>query len=214
MPPSRTPPASFTPATARRQGPGGRSTRRAKSAKRERRSWTSINAAHRYPYYRKVLQGRLGQSGQLGQKEPPGPRGLRGPQGPAGTPGITDAYIANNGNDDFNPPGVNSDGQFHQIISLSVPAGVYAVTAKGLWRDFDHDAIGRCQLEAAGSTIDETFPDSETDGVQVWPVTLIGTASLPSGGILRVACRTLADGVEAPNFKIVALKVGAIHQHL
>jgi hypothetical protein len=127
-------------------------------------------------------------------------------------PPSSDAYLASNGDDDFNPPVIPGDNQYHPVIALAVPAGVYAVTARGMWRDFDTDAYGICKLQADGSTIDTVDPVSEDTGVNSVPVALIGTAALPSDGSFSVVCNVFTfNGVEAPFYKILALRVGAIH---
>lgn len=122
---------------------------------------------------------------------------------PPATP--TDAYLASNG-DGF--PGVLSDGAEHEILTRQVPAGVYAVTAKGETYDGGHDYFVDCKLQSGDATFDESSLNaSETEFESL---TLIGTASLPSGGTLRVVCSTTDAGVQV-QFKILTLRINSIN---
>jgi hypothetical protein len=125
-------------------------------------------------------------------------------------PPLADTYFASNGEDAGSPPGVLSDGQLHQIISLSVPAGSYAVTAKGSIDDVDRASGTVCRLLSNGTRIDFVIANTGGD-IATTPVTLMGAATMSSNGTFSVACSTDYAGVTASEFKILALKVGAIH---
>jgi hypothetical protein len=121
------------------------------------------------------------------------------------TPPSTDAYIASH-NDAVGI--INGTGD-NEVLSLSVPAGNYAVTAKTNGLDLDNDYFIACKLWAGSSVLDETFANAESGEAQ--SVSLVGTASFASSGTLRVTCFTHDDGVEAEGTKIGAVSVSNLH---
>jgi len=97
------------------------------------------------------------------------------------------------------------------VISKDVPAGNYAVFASGevaLTEDNDADVL--CQLTGNGQGIQTSNSSLVNDANERDRISLIGHAAFGGAGTLEVACRTEAEGVNAPFFNLVALKVGTL----
>jgi len=154
-------------------------------------------------------QGPQGVQGVQGPQGIPGLQGPPGPQGAQGAPGFSDAYQAIQ----TTPIGILSDLQRYFPVSLALPAGNYAVTAKGYVRDIDNDATVICDMVLGPFVLDDGVtsvdPDSGNDFHAA--IALAALVALPSGGTVQVGCRTPHDGVDAQFFKIIALKVAVIH---
>jgi Collagen triple helix repeat (20 copies) len=71
--------------------------------------------------------GPRGAAGPTGATGPAGPRGPAGPTGPTGPAGVVSGYVATPHSGDIIPIPNNVNGK--EIISLTVPAGNYMVTA-------------------------------------------------------------------------------------
>jgi hypothetical protein len=156
------------------------------------------------------VRGPKGDQGLQGIQGVPGPQGLKGDKGdPGPAAGAGDAYIRAQGPS----VGITDDFKEHETVRVDLPAGIYALTAKGEVSDFDNFGSGTCTLWAGSSPIDGTYwvaDGQETDGVSTAHVTLLGAVSLGSPTTASVTCRTTDDGVDAAEFKLLALKVGAL----
>jgi hypothetical protein len=152
-------------------------------------------------------QGETGATGATGATGPAGPPGPAGPAGPAG--GVTDSYGST-----FTTGAVVifSDDSDHVVRSKVVPAGNYAIFATGLAHDFDHDALTSCWIKAGGARVAVNGASTDSSVHGSWePISIVGQASLPTGGTVEFACNTQDDGVSVWNGSLVALKVGALH---
>lgn len=159
--------------------------------------------------------GPRGPQGEQGEQGIPGPQGEQGPKGdtgatgPAGPAGTGEAYVASAAG----LVGIISDSQAHRVVARFVPAGTYVVTAKTV---MSGPAEGRanvgCALNGGTTRIDRTagFTDDLFDADAL---PLIGTVSFGAGGgTVELTCSTADDGVDVFDTKLVAMKVGAIHQ--
>jgi hypothetical protein len=163
-------------------------------------------------------KGDPGPQGPQGIPGPQGPEGLQGEQGPKGdqgAPGASDAYLAST----HYPSPFNrsvpilSDGNYHVLVSRSLPAGSYALTGLANVQNDDRNAFFDCFLTGGGIT---RYHTSVTTFAGFTPtqkghVMQVGTVSLPSGGTVALRCATPADGGNGYDADILAVKVGAIH---
>lgn len=162
-------------------------------------------------------QGPQGLPGPKGDKGDPclptdpacvGPKGDKGDPGAAGPAGPSDAYIGRNDN------GASISGSGATLVTLNLPAGVYAVWAKADVENFDSDdqdarctistgETGRVRLGGAAALLDIT------DGPNASQVVLQDLLTLNAPGGLTLHCSThFGSAIQA---KITAVKVGAIH---
>jgi len=150
---------------------------------------------------------------QTGAQGPAGPQGLQGASGAAGPQGPQGAAGAQG------PAGPGSEaiarhdvvllGSFTdtQLVSLSLPAGQYALFAKASVFNIDtspQDAT--CKL-STGEHSDirlGTFPDSDGQVVELQDL-----LTLTTDGVATLSCATF-DGV-AQLGKLTAIKVSALH---
>ena len=137
--------------------------------------------------------GATGPEGPKGHKGDPGPAG---PAGPAGPSGAGDVYIARAGSD----PSQNS-------LSKTVPAGSYAISAKGSLGLLDVDAqyVG-CSL-STGDRISIRL-DGAPDGSS-GAVALQNAATFAAPTTITVSCGGFR--IFAFDLVLTAIKVGAIH---
>jgi hypothetical protein len=150
--------------------------------------------------------GPTGATGAAGSTGATGATGTTGATGAAGADGVSDAYVGSN---DASVGILRAPGGDYEVVSLTVPAGNYVVTATSEVFDFDNDGASNCTLLA-----DATSLDGKTGSVQALetqPMALSGVASLPSGGKLSLSCWTYQDGIEMLASKIIALKVTNLH---
>jgi hypothetical protein len=120
------------------------------------------------------------------------------------TPPSTDVYHAGNGG--F--PTVLSDDQLHEMLSLQVPAGAYAVTASGQSYDGGHDYFVDCFLKGGTDTLSDTAQSAQETEFQ--SLSLVGATTFSSAGTLHIDCQTSDAGVQV-DWSIVAVKVSAVH---
>jgi hypothetical protein len=151
---------------------------------------------------------------QQGVPGPQGPQGEKGEPGEAGPPGPAsgvDSFGASSGSSI--PPSL-TPGAFVTVISKEVPAGNYAVFASGeVVTTDDNDASVLCQLRGEGQGIQTTNSSLVDDANERDRVSLIGNVAFAGTATrtLGVVCRTEAEGVTAPSFNLVALKVGTLN---
>jgi hypothetical protein len=168
-------------------------------------------------------QGPQGPTGDTGPQGPGGPTGPRGPQGdtgaagpagPAGPGGTSDAFIASN----INFVGIIDDfPNRHELTHLDLPSGNYALTAKAVVADGDHEAGYECFLSAPSGDLDQaeagTSPDivGATLPLDASTVALEATVSLSTTERITLACSSLQPGAEGGFSKIVAVRVANLH---
>jgi hypothetical protein len=159
------------------------------------------------------------QWSQQGPKGAPGSQGVAGPQGDAGPPGQpgprgpSDAYSARRDDAvvlDCPPPSI---GCFLPVLTLGLPAGNFAITAKTVLGT--PAAIGfTCDLYLNEEQHDRSTAFSgERDGSRRRYATLalVATASLSAPGTARVECTGSPD-LTAENTSIVAVKIAGLHE--
>jgi hypothetical protein len=150
------------------------------------------------------------QQGVPGPQGPQGEKGEPGEQGPPGPAGGVDSFGASQGS---NTPSL-TPGAFVTVISKEVPAGNYALFASGeVVTTDDNDARVLCQLRGGGQEIQTSNSDLVNDANERDRISLTGHIAFAGTATrtLEVACRTEAEGVTAPVFNLVALKVGTLN---
>jgi hypothetical protein len=151
------------------------------------------------------------QQGVPGPQGPQGEKGEPGEQGAPGPAGGVDSFAASQGS---NIPPSLTPGAFVTVISKDVPAGNYAVFASGeVVTADDNDAHVLCQLRGDGQGIQTTNSSLVDDANERDRVSLMGHVGLVGTATrtLEVVCRTEAEGISAPFFNLVALKVGTLN---
>jgi hypothetical protein len=104
------------------------------------------------------------------------------------------------------------DGADHLIAKLDLPPGNYVVMAKGNSYIFGGNrGLGVYRINGPGGEYDETAVSQNDDDSRWVSVALLTNISLPNGGTISVAGSTLTDGVVAQEFKLIAVKVSALH---
>jgi hypothetical protein len=155
------------------------------------------------------------------QKGPKGDTGARGPEGPAGKDGTNgiDGKDGTDGKDGAPGPAGGSDVYsaakdsqalaetigLQTVLSVDLPAGSYAITAKG---QKPGPYAMACGVYLNGSELDYGVMDGDDHEI----FTLIGVGSLAAPGTATLACTAnplVTTGVGHP--RIVAIKVGALH---
>jgi len=150
------------------------------------------------------------QKGVPGPQGPQGEKGESGEPGPAGPAGGVDSFGALN-DSDIVPL---TPGAFVTVVSKEVPAGNYAVFATGeVVTTEDNDARVLCQLRGEGEGIQTSNSDLVNDANERDRISLMGHHGFAGTATrtLEVVCRTEAEGVTAPFFNLVALKVGTLN---
>jgi len=154
-------------------------------------------------------QGPVGPTGPTGATGPQGPQGVQGsqgPQGPAGPSGFSHAYSASV------EAGVAIPNYGVTIESLNVAAGNYLIWATGdmLGYSGSHDS---CSLLAGGVDLQDQGLDPYWGGGQYQPYSLIGAASLPSGGTIKVTCSSasVSPAEYAHDNSLVVVAVDALN---
>jgi hypothetical protein len=163
--------------------------------------------------------GQAGPQGPPGAAGPPGPAGTAGAQGPAGAAGTqgpvgpSDAYAGREAGADP----IANDGAPHQVVSVKLPPGQYALWATGGIQSADgFDAFTDCRLLSGSSILQDQQVDTDpqSGGNLDGTVSLVGTINLSSaGGVAEVDCTDVSqvDGLRSIGFGIVAIRVGALH---
>jgi hypothetical protein len=142
--------------------------------------------------------GAIGPAGADGHDGLNGASGAQGPAGPAGPAGASDAYIGRE--DNF----VAIHNPATTIITLSLPAGNYALSGKVLVYNEDGDPQSTsCQL----STGDVT-QSYQAGGAEV-VYALQDVVALSAPGSVSMQCGTYHGS--AGDAKLTAIKVGALH---
>lgn len=132
-------------------------------------------------------QGPAGPQGLQGEQGPAGPAGPAGPQGeagPAGTPGVSAATFA------FTTSGVRINGALTQVLSKTLPAGSWAVTATAdihTGSPFlgDITRTSRCELHDSAGGLIGSAGDRRTiqkDQFGIISLSPNGGAVVPQGG--------------------------------
>lgn len=144
-------------------------------------------------------QGPIGPKGDAGAQGAAGPKGDTGLQGPIGP---SDGYIARHPNEAISVAG---DGQ--DVVSLSVRAGSYMITAKANIQNQDPNGNegGNCWLSAGADPV--LFVNSSYEEQSV---VLLGAASFGDQFTLTLHCQ--AENSYAYDSELTAVKVGTIHQ--
>lgn len=164
------------------------------------------------------VKGDPGMTGPAGPAGPTGPRGLTGdpgqtgatgPAGPAGPTGASAAYIARN--DPFTPFGTSPT----TIVTLDLPAGLYAVFAKVGVANLDGSAqTDTCSLSTGESSrVRIAGVDSNIGGVDDDPFTQVislqDLVTENAAGTVSLTCNGFSGG--ASSAKITAIQVSSLH---
>lgn len=149
-------------------------------------------------------QGAQGEQGLAGEQGPQGPAGEQGatgqagPQGEPGPAGTSAVYTGSPGNNDI------VTGDF-AVVSVSVPAGKYAVTAttKAL-NAGDNVRIASCGIGGINnSTSQGDALEPGSDSV----LTFIGEVD-SAGGQIQLICAGSSGAVQYSFSQLMAVKVG------
>jgi hypothetical protein len=154
------------------------------------------------------------QGGATGARGPTGATGATGAPGAAGTPGPpgpTAAYgrsrfefvtLTNNG-------GLPTEAQ--SLLALDVPAGGYAITAKG-WFNPSGNGQAYCQL-IAGGDVDGVIVQGQANG-EWTPFALQTLHTFAAAGTIHLACsdNNLATHWQVTRLRIQATRVDQIAQ--
>jgi Collagen triple helix repeat (20 copies) len=151
------------------------------------------------------VQGPQGLQGPQGEQGPQGAQGPTGPTGPAGAAASVFASVQSS-----TGIGIPSDLQWHQVLTLTVPAGAYSITAIGNGTQQDsREWTMDCRLDAGSSSLSgasvRNAPIAFTFGISM-AITSLGTFG--GSTTLSVHCRTGDDGVGAERWGIQAIKSG------
>lgn len=170
-------------------------------------------------------QGPAGPAGPQGPEGPQGSAGPPGPGGPAGTDGVDGLDGERGPRGEQGPPGpatppryklaanagrtgIISDNAFHTVLTVSLPAGTWALTGKGIADpDFDKRIALTCDLARGNFIVDRAAVlDRDTDA---WlsTLTLVGVITMSSPGTVDLTCRTSEDGMAITDTKILAVEV-------
>ena len=142
-------------------------------------------------------QGTTGDAGSTGATGPQGPKGDTGPTGPAGASGASDLYFAH---DD------RSESRTTSHLSLSVPAGTYAITARA---EVENETADQTLNDCSLSTGDYLNLDIAVGTRQT--VTLLGAPKFDQPTEINLSCDTDSGGWFGTGFVISAIRVGAIN---
>jgi hypothetical protein len=143
---------------------------------------------------------RTGSGGATGAT---GATGAPGPAGSQGAPGFTAAYsgaraefvtLANNG-------GLPTEAQ--SLLALDVPAGGYAITAKG-WFSPSGNGQAYCRL-IAGGDVDEVIVQGQANG-EWTPFALQTLHTFGVAGKIHLAC---SDNNAATHWEVTRLRIQA-----
>jgi hypothetical protein len=109
--------------------------------------------------------------------------------------------------------GIPDDGAFHVIASVSVPAGNYFITAKGLITsagNVDDFSSTECQLQSGAIVYDSMRWGSVTIDDNSRTTLALAGLGHSDGGTIQLACSADdgADGVGMEDGRLVVLKVG------
>jgi hypothetical protein len=101
-------------------------------------------------------------------------------------------------------PSTNTDVQ---VVTLTVPAGTYALTAIGQVTGPLSDFVAACTLRASNATITSTLGHGH--GFTHGSVAMFGLRTFTASTVLSVSCAAIKDGVAADDFGIQAVRVGS-----
>jgi hypothetical protein len=143
-----------------------------------------------------ALKGAKGDPGPAGQTGPAGTPGAQGPRG------IVSPRVQTLGGKDIN------DGAAQTVLTSSVPAGTYVITAKATLVAEDNDRI-QCNLYNGNQSIDVTQWDSPEAFLVSSPMSLSAVATVTTGD-LSIECSTngIVDTTEVNDVKLIAVPVG------
>jgi hypothetical protein len=147
-------------------------------------------------------QGPAGPAGALGPAGAAGPQGVPGPQGPQGPASLAMAYAGARGA--FNI----ADNRVVTVISKTVPAGTYVVSAKANFFSTGTESVS-CQIYAGATELDlARWKPSAANLTTTLPLQGVGTASPAQP--LRLVCSTAADNGAIDDSKLTAIPVSAV----
>ena len=101
---------------------------------------------------------------------------------------------------------LRGDGNEDQVVAIALPAGDYALLAKGTYLATVGGRSGRCSLQAGDDTLDTIFVDGGAS-----PFVLAAATSLPTAGEVRMMCDSFTPNASIFRPRIVATQVGAIN---
>jgi hypothetical protein len=134
--------------------------------------------------------------------------GAQGPAGPAGPQGASDAYIARNDRGD------SIDNPGKTLVTLNLPAGLYAVFGKADVENGDNsEQDAQCTLSTSEYSIVRLGPiagltDIE-DGANRGEIVVQDLLTLTAPGSVTLSCSTYRGWGDRA--KVTAIKVGALH---
>jgi len=151
---------------------------------------------------KKAVASLQGAKGAKGEKGDQGANGEQGPQGIQGVPGTNGVVTPQEARDDNPEPVTN--GTEEVVLSKTVPAGAYAVTAEA--DSFSvGTGIGGCGLAAGATSLDDAVFNSAA-GSRI-PVSLLGVT--PAGTTqITVSCNAGATDISISEVSLVAIPVG------
>lgn len=151
--------------------------------------------------------GPKGDKGDPGPEGPAGDDGQDGNQGPQGEPGPATpppAKLAAKAD----TPLPFDDGAHHTVLSLTLPAGTWAVTAKGIAYHQGNTGLHiECRLRLDGNTLDRTRVWLPGAGFGSVPVSMTALPTMPNGGSVDLICIASADDMGISETKILAIAV-------
>jgi len=128
---------------------------------------------------------------QTGPQGPSGPEELKDPPGPTGTAGTGNIWIRHQGN------AVALTDSAAQVMSLIVPAGTYAISAKASVANFDSAVQSAYCALSTGDISGVELAGGAEDNKQV--ISLLDAATFSSDTAITLSCLTLngsaTDGV-------------------
>jgi hypothetical protein len=152
------------------------------------------------------LQGPPGPQGTQGPKGPPGPQGPQGQTGPQGPLGPSHAYSATCVSCPL------AGGSLTTLLSLSVPAGAYAINAKVVSSGSTEGPSGLCQLELQSSStvLDQTqIAFGYAQGSDTIPNA--AAVLLASADTILFQCQGNGSDMAITNGQLIAIQVAALN---
>lgn len=159
------------------------------------------------------LQGPIGLTGPAGPTGPSGPMGLAGATGPAGPAGTSKAYFKR-----IEGVLLSTTTEDEKVVGLSVPAGVYYVTAMGTVMSANtYPAEGQCWLRE-----ETTGANFGSSGVGVGPsnsftdtqasIAIASTLTLQNATTVNLSCKCSNQGSPSwiGDVTITAIKIDSV----
>jgi hypothetical protein len=131
-------------------------------------------------------RGATGQAGAAGGQGAPGPNGVKAPE--------RSNLVAN----------INGNGVDSEILTKTVPAGQYLVTAKGMVFSGDVGQV-TCRLRNGASTVDQIDWDATAAGGARMPAQLQAVTNVTSGELSLHCQKSGASGGSFSSTQFIAI---------